>query len=130
MRGILIDPLARTVSEVRIPDEGNLSDLKKIMGCECVELLRPLSMLELWCDEKGRFKENNGAFHLEMGRLKLVPDIVGPCILLGNVQDSNGSMRMASVPDIVTTEKVGRLVTWLSRASEPTVIVITWSEPK
>lgn len=126
MRAILIDPYAQCCTEINLPDEGNLSDLYRVMGCQTVELVRCGDHIELWVDEEGRFLEHNGAFKFLKGNLAVYPDFVGPAVLLGSAKEKNGSRRMAGLDPILTLENVRDNVAWLRKGSKPFMQVVAF----
>lgn len=126
MRAILIDPLARAVTEVQVHPEGGstLASLYRIMGCHTVAVLPTGIGFDLWVDDEGRFVPNNGAFRCVIGRLVVHHDLVGPAVLLG-VTPKGAS---APLPAEITVERVTKTIVWLGKFEPPRMQVVSWSE--
>jgi len=70
MRAILIDPFAKTVSEIDINKDDVLSGLYSAMQCDTVDVVRYMDV-DIWVDDEGLMKENQKFFHMVAGHQPL-----------------------------------------------------------
>ena len=85
MRGVKIDPVSRTVTEINLKKNPNstLQELCEIIGCDLVQLVQIDRDMVLICDEEGRCKDIKGAFtFIGWGTV-----IAGTAIVLGGNGD-------------------------------------------
>ena len=85
MRAVKIDPASRTITEIDLKKNPNLTldELYNIIGCDLVELVQIDADLVMVCDEEGKCKDFRGAFTFIGSGMVLA----GTAIILGG--DSN-----------------------------------------
>lgn len=101
MRGIKINPTARTIEEVDVPNPNNsLQGLYDLIGCDLVQLVELDRGIILCCDEEGKLKPVTGAFTF-FGNEELV--IAGNAVILGGDASRFGKLHenIASFEQIV-----------------------------
>jgi len=108
LKGVLIDPVNRTVTEVEVNKGYHLlEDLYKIIGTDIVETVRMPGRNTLWVDEEGLFKKGNPMFKFHnVGQ----GAFVGKAVVLGN-QGSGCSDAKFSVGE------VEKLVEWTDKVA-------------
>ena len=85
MRAVKINPVSRTVTEIKLKKNPNstLQELYEIIGCDLVELVQIDRDMVLICDEEGKCKTVQGAFtFIGSGMV-----IAGTAIILGGNGD-------------------------------------------
>jgi hypothetical protein len=114
IKGILIDPVNRTITETMIPcADGNvtLQGMYDALECEMVEAVRfPKTAHTLWVDEEGLFKRGNPAFSYQgVGQGMFV----GRALVLGDTKGGNCTDSKLTVADVTAfvawTNKVAAL---------------------
>ena len=91
MRGIKINPTARTIEEVDVPNPNNsLQGLYDLIGCDLVQLIELDRGIILVCDEEGKLKPVTGAFTF-YGNEQLV--IAGTAVILGGNANRFGKLQ-------------------------------------
>lgn len=90
MRGILIDPATKTISE--IDHAGSLQALYTTLGCAQVERVALAPLEYVWVDEEGLLKPDAGPF------FQIGPNIpmAGKALCLGD--DDEGGIRECRLP--------------------------------
>jgi len=109
MRGILIDPTTRTITECELEQKNLFNQLYKLMDCDMIERFslpyhqneKARSMDDMWLDESGWLKGNTKSF-MYGGVL-----FAGKCVLLGTNIDGTKSKDTK-----IKLEKVEKLVVW------------------
>jgi hypothetical protein len=109
MRGILIDPTTRTITECELEQKNLFDQLYKLMDCDMVERFNlpyhqnvdARSMDDMWLDEMGWLKGNPRGF-MYGGAL-----FAGKCVILGANRDFT-----KSVSTKLSLEEVEDLVIW------------------
>jgi len=109
MRGILIDPTTRTITECELEQKNLFDQLYKLMDCDMVERFslpyhqndRARSMDDMWLDEMGWLKGSTKGF-MYGGAL-----FAGKCVLLGANADGSKSKSTK-----LKLEQVKQLVVW------------------
>ena len=110
MRGIKINPTARTIEEVDVPNPNNsLQGLYDIIGCDLVQLIELDRGIILVCDEEGKLKPITGAFTF-FGNEDLV--IAGIALVLGGNANRFGKLREGIA-------SFNMLVQWVDPADVP-----------
>ena len=85
MRAVKIDPISRTVTEIKLKKNPNstLQELYEIIGCDLVELVQIDRDMVMVVDEEGKCKDVQGAFtFIGWGTV-----IAGTAIILGGSGD-------------------------------------------
>lgn len=109
MRGIKIDPVSKTITEVDVKSpNSSLKGLYEIIGCDLVELVQLDYDIVLVCDEEGKLKEVKGAFTFPGSGLV----IAGVAVVLGG----NGNRFKALHENLENFEKI---VEWVDPADVP-----------
>jgi hypothetical protein len=109
MRGILIDPTTRTITECELEQKDLFDQLYKLMDCNMIERFslpyhqnaKARSMNDMWLDEMGWLKSNTESF-MYGGVL-----FAGKCVLLGVNEDGTKSNDTK-----LKLKIVNQLVTW------------------
>ena len=110
MRAVKIDPVTRTVTEIKLKKNPNstLQELYEIIGCDLVELVQINADMVMVCDEEGKCKEVRGAFtFIGSGML-----IAGTAIILGG----NGN-RFKTLPENLASFQM--MTEWVEPADVP-----------
>ena len=114
IKGVLIDPVNRTVSEVELSNENLLASMYKVLGCACVDVGREgLTFLpskpydDLWFDDEGLYSECEDCFELP----GMVP-LIGRGLILSYDADGNSISHTLTQEDIC---KLRSVVTWSKR---------------
>ena len=109
MRGIKIDPIARTITEVDVKSpNSSLQSLYELIGCNLVEIVQIDREMVLVCDEEGKLKTIEGAFTFYGSDLV----IAGTAIILG---DRDG--RFKALPENIESFKI--ITQWVDPADVP-----------
>jgi len=121
IRGIYIDPDAKTVTEVWVDrGEGFLVDVWALCRCNTIQPIHRRSngrRLYLFCDEEGRLKKKIPTpFAIRVDELNGAgEEIVGPAVLLGPA-DKNGDTMPAD--GWCTVESITPLIMWAADDDE------------
>jgi hypothetical protein len=109
IKGILIDPVNRSISEVQVDNGNFLESIYGLLGCNMVEAVSMGTTPEssLWVDEEGLFKRGNPAFAMP----GVGPGMfVGKGIILGDA----GSESCATS---ITVRMVKSMVKWTNKVA-------------
>ena len=110
MRAVKIDPVSRTVTEIKLKKNPNstLQELYEIIGCELVELVQIDRDMVMVVDEEGKCKEVQGAFtFIGSGMI-----IAGTAIILGG--DCN---KLKALPENLASFQM--MTEWVESADVP-----------
>ena len=110
MRAVKIDPISRTVTEIKLKKNPNstLQELYEIIGCDLVELVQIDRDMVMVVDEEGKCKEVRGAFtFIGSGMV-----IAGTAIILGG----NGN-RFKALPENLASFQM--MTEWIEPADVP-----------
>ena len=110
MRAVKIDPISRTVTEIKLKKNPNstLQELYEIIGCDLVELVQIDAEMVMVCDEEGKCKTIQGAFtFIGSGII-----IAGTAIILGG----NGN-RFKALPEKLASFQM--MTEWVETADVP-----------
>ena len=110
MRAVKIDPVTRTVTEIKLKKNPNstLQELYEIIGCDLVELVQIDADMVMVCDEEGKCKEVRGAFTFIGSDMV----IAGTAIILGG----NGN-RFKALPENLASFQM--MTEWVDAADVP-----------
>lgn len=110
MRAILIDPLARCRTEINV---NNFAHMKQAMGCDLAypQMLewneRPKGLrIEIWYDDEGRFKENQGGTQV-LHCPKMMPATYAGalCVIASKPHPEDGWV-LTDLPEVITIDLV------------------------
>ena len=85
VRGYLIDPQTKTIKRVSFDDRSHLTNMYRLMDCDCVDVVRLPDNTDCWIDDEGLFKQTQHFFALDIGFAGR-PDgriYVGKALILG-----------------------------------------------
>lgn len=109
MKGILIDPITRTITECELKQKDLFDQLYKLMDCDIIERfslpyhenVEARSMDDMWLDEMGWLRHVPAPF-MYGGKM-----FAGKCVILGANRDGS-----KSVDAKVSKDNVTKLVKW------------------
>lgn len=102
MRGILINPEDKTVTEIETP--GGLDELYRLVNCRTVEVVDLGGGQDLWLDEEGLLTDDPGPFFAFIGRE--AHPFCGRGLILSN--DGQGN----STSTTLRLSAVSKLIVW------------------
>jgi hypothetical protein len=122
VRALLIDPVARTITEIDVGDADG--ELYTALGCDWIDRVSLGGGVDLWIDDEGRL-----AYPNPLGYFKVSGVIFcGRGVLLG----VRGPESVALSP-LITPEAVAGVVEWLGIPPEsevaPSITITEWEEP-
>lgn len=95
MRAILIDPFAKSVSQIEISKANVLGDLYAAMDCHLVDVVR-YNNLDVWVDDEGLMKDDQKFFKLVDGHQPLA----GKAVILESDREGESIPTTVSVADV------------------------------
>ena len=110
MRAVKIDPVTRTVTEIKLKKNPNntLQELYEIIGCDLMELVQIDADMVMICDEEGKCKTVRGAFtFIGSGMI-----IAGTAIILGGSGE-----RFKALPENLASFQM--MTEWIESADVP-----------
>ena len=110
MRAVKIDPISRTVTEIKLKKNPNstLQELYEIIGCDLVELVQIDRDMVMVVDEEGKCKNVQGAFtFIGWGTI-----IAGTAIILGRSGE-----RFKALPENLASFQM--MTEWVKPADVP-----------
>lgn len=114
IKGILIDPNNRSITDVEFKDPVRFEEIYEVIGCDTIEAVRLDNHTDLWLDEEGRYKKNNPAFafveHHDVG--KTVQMHAGRAVILGRKFDPDPEVGMVSCDTDWDCLKTADLLEW------------------
>jgi hypothetical protein len=108
MKGILIDPIAKVVSDIEVGPPSTVETLHEVYRVMECDMIQPIYFAHdvLYADEEGLMKKDPGPF---FGIEDYPQPLCGRCLLFGY---DAGSMEDTDVN--MTREEVEKIVTWLN----------------
>lgn len=70
MKAIFINAVDRRIEEIVVPQDHTAKDIATIIGCEWIEYVNNPYAWELYVDEEGLYKPDNGGFYLGSVQLR------------------------------------------------------------
>lgn len=110
MRGILINPVNRTITEIDV--KPGLQGLYAALRADAafsgtVELVRVTDAVDLWIDEEGNLGADRPVFNFGH------QPVAGAALILGN--DGEGDSE--GLPDYVTLQRASHVITWTNKVT-------------
>jgi hypothetical protein len=116
MRTILIDPLARTIQNLTLPDAHTLDDLYTALGCNSVDCIHLDPEVDLWMDDEGLMVLPTGpdgnvtqgffVLHDRTGRPHNL--VAGKALLTGSCNQET-----VGLPTWLTPDQIEHIIKWV-----------------